>query len=63
MIASPADNVGGKAKAGSVMLVNGATGALIKALVGDQEGDQLGYDGVSHGVTALANNNLCGYLK
>ena len=58
MIASPDDSVGGKNNAGSVMLVSGTTGALIKALVGDQEGDQLGYDGVSHGVTALANNNF-----
>ena len=56
MIASPLDDdkVGGKDDAGSVMLVNGATGALIKTLVGDQADDELG-DGR---VTALANNNF-----
>ena len=38
-LTSDDDSVGGKDNAGSVMLVNGATGALIKTLVGDQEDD------------------------
>ena len=54
VIASPFDNVDGIEDAGSVMLVSGATGALIKTLVGDQEDDYLG----NNGVTALANNNF-----
>ena len=56
VIASPSDNdsVGSNENAGSVMLVNGATGALIKTLVGDQKDDYLG----NRGVTALANNNF-----
>ena len=38
---------------GSVRLMNGSTGAQIDLVLGDQQGDQLGFSGV----TALTNNN------
>ena len=53
VIASPYDDVG-VSDAGSVMLVNGATGALIGTIVGDTASDQLGYSFI----TALTNNNF-----
>jgi hypothetical protein len=53
VIASPFDDVG-VSDAGSVMLVNGATGALIGTIVGDTASDQLGYSFI----TALTNNNF-----
>ena len=53
VIASPFDDVG-VSDAGSVMLVNGATGALIATIVGDTASDQLGYSFI----TALTNNNF-----
>jgi Repeat of unknown function (DUF5650) len=54
-IASPADDVGSVSNAGSVMLVNGTTGAQIGfAFAGDAANDQMG----SGGVTALANGNF-----
>jgi len=54
VIASRYDDVGGVVNAGSVMLVNGATGEKIgTALAGDKAEDQLGFSGV----TALGNNN------
>ena len=53
VIASYLDDVGGVVNAGSVMLVNGATGEKIgTALAGDTAQDYLGT-----GVTALGNNN------
>ena len=55
MIASAYDNVNSVTDAGSVMLINGATGAQIgTTLAGDTANDFLGYSGV----TALGNNNF-----
>ncbi len=55
VIASENDDVGGMVNAGSVRLVNGATGVQIGAtLAGDTRGNFLGRDGV----TALANSNF-----
>ena len=55
VIASPADDVGGIVGAGTVQLVNGATGIQIGAtLAGDDTNDLLG----RNGITALANNNF-----
>ena len=54
VIASFLDDGGGVSNAGSVMLVNGATGVQIATLSGDSGSDQLGISSV----TALANNNF-----
>ena len=54
VIASRRDDEGGVVNAGSVMLVDGATGAKIKTLAGDKAEDKLGFSSV----TALANNNF-----
>jgi uncharacterized protein YijF (DUF1287 family) len=55
VIASYSDDVNSVVNAGSVMLINGATGAQIgTTLAGDTAYDRLGYDGV----TALGNNNF-----
>ena len=55
VIASRYDDDGATVDAGSVMLVNGTTGAQIgSTLVGNLTGDQLG----SSSITALANNNF-----
>jgi len=55
VIASPYDDVNSVTDAGSVMLVNGATGAQIgTTIAGDTANDFLGYSGV----TALGNNNF-----
>ena len=54
VIASPNDDVGGVVDAGSVMLINGATGAQIgSTIAGGAAGDRLGSR-----VTALANGNF-----
>lgn len=54
VIASPDYDVNGLSDAGSVLLVDGATGEPIAELGGDQAGDALG----SSGVTALDNGNF-----
>jgi len=55
VIASRLDDVNSVTDAGSVMLINGATGAQIgSTLAGDTASDQLGYSSV----TALGNNNF-----
>jgi len=55
VIASRIDDVNSVTNAGSVMLINGATGVQIgTTLAGDTANDQLGYSGV----TALGNNNF-----
>jgi len=55
VIASRNDDVGGVVDAGSVMLINGTTGAPIgSTIVGDNAGDQLGLGGA----TALSNGNF-----
>ena len=54
VIASAYDDVNSVVNAGSVMLVNGATGAQIKTIAGDTENDYLGHTSV----TALGNNNF-----
>lgn len=54
VIASSFDDEGGIVDAGSVRLINGATGIQINVLFGDGPVDQLS----SHGITALANNNF-----
>jgi RNase P/RNase MRP subunit p29 len=54
VIASGRDDVNSVVNAGSVMLINGATGAQIDTIAGNTADDKLGYDGV----TALGNNNF-----
>jgi RNase P/RNase MRP subunit p29 len=55
VIASYLDNVNSVTDAGSVMLINGATGAQIgTTLAGNAAQDYFGYDGI----TALGNNNF-----
>ncbi|VAW54262.1 hypothetical protein MNBD_GAMMA06-1315 [hydrothermal vent metagenome] len=60
VIASPLDNEGGIAGAGSVRLVDGTTGLQIGAtLAGDDVGDLLGFAGNgSDSIFPLANNNF-----
>ncbi|MGY8908186.1 MAG: beta strand repeat-containing protein [Pseudomonadales bacterium] len=54
VIASAYDDVNSVVNAGSVMLINGATGAQINTIEGDTAHDALGLSGV----TALGNNNF-----
>ncbi|MEO1657311.1 MAG: hypothetical protein AAFR65_06280 [Pseudomonadota bacterium] len=54
VIHSPFDDVGGNANAGSVVLVDGTTGAEIARIEGDAPDDELG----SNGVFALSNGNV-----
>lgn len=55
VIASPLDTVSGTAAAGSVRLINGASGDQVGATIaGDDAGDRLGRGGI----TALTNNNF-----
>jgi hypothetical protein len=53
VVANPTDNFGGT-NAGAVYLFNGLTGALISALVGSSDNDQVG----SGGITDLGNGNF-----
>lgn len=54
VVISVSDDVGGNTNAGSVMLVNGLTGAVIGTVQGAYAGDNLG----SSGVVELANGNI-----
>ncbi|MEM6746099.1 MAG: hypothetical protein AAF608_01625 [Pseudomonadota bacterium] len=54
LIHSQFDNVGGNSDAGSVVLVDGTTGAEIARIEGDDFKDELG----SNGVFALSNGNV-----
>jgi hypothetical protein len=58
VIASPLDDNGAFRNAGSVILVNGTTGAQIIALRGIRESDNYGQTSNASGITALANNNF-----
>lgn len=59
VIASGADDVGGIVDAGSVRLINGATGEQIgTTLAGDVENDRLGGVPLSGSIRALGNNNF-----
>lgn len=57
VVISPEDNIGSgttfKGDVGSVRLMNGSTGVQIGVVLGDNQGDNLGFSGV----TALTNNN------
>lgn len=59
VFASPFDDNGAVSNAGAVRLVNGSTGELISALIGDQANDQLGSDLLRSGagVTPLGNSS------
>ena len=54
VIASAYDHFGGLADVGSVMLVNGTTGAVIETITGDNTDDQL----ASSNMDVLANDNF-----
>lgn len=54
LVLSKFDDVSGVSDAGSVMLINGASGALINTIAGNDSGDALS----SEGITILANQNF-----
>jgi len=58
VISSPYDDVGSIVDAGSVILVDGATGMQLgNTLAGDVTDDRLSYNYDGKGITALSNNN------
>ncbi len=56
VITSPTDDVGGFIDTGSVKIVNGATGAILNSIVGDQDSDLLGLNGILDGLSAGSTN-------
>ncbi len=56
VLVSPQDDTGGFIDSGSVIVVNGSTGAILATIEGDQDSDILGYNGVYDGLSGGGAN-------